>query len=177
MTAIHGLIQENIRLLQQAAAVIEPMTDDCYLAEESPAVSSVAKHFRHIFNHFEAILSADGNAVDYETRQRGTEIETQRSAALDKIRNLIVQMEKLSTTASDTTPLSIERIIRNADGMIRTTQYPTSLARELDFVHQHTVHHYAMIALILRQYGVAVAPDFGMSPATLRFNASVTTHN
>jgi hypothetical protein len=44
----------------------------------------------------------------------------------------------------------------------------SSLARELQFTLSHTVHHYALIALILRLQGFAPPADFGVAPATLQ---------
>jgi hypothetical protein len=45
----------------------------------------------------------------------------------------------------------------------------SSVARELQALSTHTVHHFALIAVALRAHGVEVPPDFGYSPATLRF--------
>jgi len=44
----------------------------------------------------------------------------------------------------------------------------SNLARELQFLASHTVHHYALIALTLTALGVPVDADFGMAPSTLR---------
>ncbi len=44
----------------------------------------------------------------------------------------------------------------------------SSLRRELHFLLSHTVHHYALIAMILARHGVEVEPDFGVAPSTLR---------
>jgi len=47
----------------------------------------------------------------------------------------------------------------------------SSVARELQALSSHTVHHFALIAITLKGYGVEVNPGFGVSPSTLRFDA------
>jgi hypothetical protein len=40
--------------------------------------------------------------------------------------------------------------------------------RELQFLLSHTVHHYALMALILRLQGFNPAAEFGVAPSTLQ---------
>lgn len=173
MTAESGLIRDNISLLGQALQVLAKLSDASYTHEVSAAMSSAAKHFRHIFNHYDALLGARGDKIDYETRERGTEIETSRAAAERKAHELTAALPGLTMKFSEGAVLQIERVIHSADGRLQALNYSSSLARELDFVHQHTVHHFAMIALILQHQGVDVPAEFGMSPSTLRFNAAL----
>jgi hypothetical protein len=43
----------------------------------------------------------------------------------------------------------------------------STVARELQFLLSHTVHHYALIALILRLQGFEPGEEFGVAPSTL----------
>jgi hypothetical protein len=46
----------------------------------------------------------------------------------------------------------------------------SSAGRELQFLISHTVHHYAVVAILLRLQGCDAAaenPDFGVAPSTL----------
>ena len=45
----------------------------------------------------------------------------------------------------------------------------TSLGRELEFLISHTVHHYALMAVIAGQQDAALPVDFGLAPSTLKF--------
>ena len=47
----------------------------------------------------------------------------------------------------------------------------SSAMRELEFLHSHTVHHHALVAEKLNSFGIKVATDFGVAPATLKFRA------
>ena len=46
---------------------------------------------------------------------------------------------------------------------------PSSVARELQFLVSHTVHHYAVIAAMLRPQGIEPGVDFGVAPSTLKY--------
>jgi hypothetical protein len=48
---------------------------------------------------------------------------------------------------------------------------PSTLGRELEFLRSHTVHHYALIALIFRAHEASVPSSFGVAPSTLRYQA------
>ena len=58
------------------------------------------------------------------------------------------------------------RICDDSDqGVLRTS----SVARELDFLQSHTIHHYAIIAMLCRLQNVVVEQGFGVAPSTLRY--------
>jgi hypothetical protein len=40
------------------------------------------------------------------------------------------------------------------------------MARELGMLLSHTVHHYALIAMLLRARGIEPPADFGVAPST-----------
>jgi hypothetical protein len=42
----------------------------------------------------------------------------------------------------------------------------STLARELRALASHTIHHYALVAVVLRLRGVAVPAHFGVAPST-----------
>jgi hypothetical protein len=44
----------------------------------------------------------------------------------------------------------------------------STVARELQFLLSHTIHHYALIALVLRLQGFTTGEEFGVNPSTLR---------
>lgn len=47
---------------------------------------------------------------------------------------------------------------------------PSSLGRELVFLHSHSVHHFALIVIIviiLKQRGITVEQNFGIAQSTL----------
>ena len=65
-------------------------------------------------------------------------------------------------------PFRTSRATRGT-GIARPAAAPSSLARELQFLTSHTIHHFAVIALILRAMDVEVDREFGVAPSTLRY--------
>ena len=161
-----GLILENLAALQQAVDLIEQITDDQYTSNEHPIFSSgVGKHVRHILDFYAAFLNAENDRVNYDTRQRSPDVETSRKAAVDKIRET---MDALKSVAHPDAHL----VSKNDDCGERdpAIEYsPSSVGRELQFLASHTVHHYAIVAMILHSLGVTIPKDFGIAPSTLAY--------
>lgn len=168
MTDLAKLIRENILLLEEGVRLLGSLADTDYTRAE-PGVSAVGEHFRHIVNHYDALLSG-GSRIDYDTRERANRVASDRQLALAKLRELIGRL-----AAVDFQPaLTVERLLTSANGQLETVSMQTSPGRELDFLISHTTHHYAVIALILRARNFSVGPDFGMSRSTLRHLAGET---
>src|SRR5437667_2882419 len=76
-----------VAVLRQLAEVVRAMTDEQYRTKPVGVVSShVGGHVRHCLDHVEALLAGvEQGEVDYDRRQRGTDVETRRVAALDAI--------------------------------------------------------------------------------------------
>jgi hypothetical protein len=45
----------------------------------------------------------------------------------------------------------------------------SSISREIEFVHSHTVHHHALIAEKLSSQGIETGRYFGVAPSTLEY--------
>lgn len=150
------LIQDNIAALQQLAGVISSLGDEQYAENLSSAESSIGSHARHILNHYEALLGPERDTIDYDQRERGTSIERNREEALLKIDGLIRELGFHDGSA---------------DRPLIVSDSASSFSRELKFVHQHTIHHFALIALFMKQFALPVPHDLGMSPATVKFLA------
>src|SRR6516162_7733754 len=77
-----------VAVLRQLADVIRAMTDEQYRRKPVGVVpSNVGGHVRHCLDHVEALLAGlEEGEVNYDHRRRGTEVETNRQAALDVIR-------------------------------------------------------------------------------------------
>lgn len=91
-------------------------------------------------------------------------IETDRCHAIHEIRQLIVELREI---------LPIFRIapilISTEDGSTRESWCGSSVVRELAFLRSHTIHHYSLIAVLLRFEGIEPGEEFGVAPSTLRY--------
>ena len=126
--------------------------------------SSIGSHVRHNLDHYTSFLAGlETGEINYENRQRETIIETDRNAAMSLIVETCKSLEglngytgefKLWVTGGE-----------NNEGMWATT----SISRELEFLMSHTIHHYAIVAIMCRLEGLNVQEDFGVAPSTLRY--------
>jgi hypothetical protein len=163
------LISTNIDWLKQALSLVHQVDDVHYrLAPQGLSPHRVGSHLRHVLDFYDCFL--DGlvsSHVDYDARQRDENVESNRHAAVRKIRTIMQRLQELPTGAGDS--VILVRAENTTDVFIRST-----VGRELQALSTHTIHHFALIAITLRVHGFAVDPAFGMSPSTLRFHAERT---
>lgn len=152
--------------LEQLASVVAALTPETYQARLLPSASgSIGEHVRHCLDHVAALVSADPScSLSYDRRDRGTALETDPAQALDylKILRIKVAVGRWSTRLDE--PIAVTSTV--APGVAATGM--STLARELAFVLNHTIHHQAMIGLLATLQGCAVPEGFGFAPSTPR---------
>src|SRR5215471_4486526 len=86
----HVLITSVIEVLNQGEALLSELDDESYVRTLPTAFNaSIGGHYRHCLDHFRALLdSAQGGNLNYDHRDRGTLVETDRFAALNATRAL-----------------------------------------------------------------------------------------
>jgi uncharacterized damage-inducible protein DinB len=158
-------VQQLITTQRQLADVIDSLTDDQYRQKPVGLVpSSVGGHVRHCLDHVQGVLAAaETGQLNYDHRERGTEIELNRSAALRLIRQKEGKLERL-TWLKSSFPLQLTALLSPS---LPPVTVATSLGRELAFVLSHTVHHSALVAVMVKLLGQSVPERFGYAPATI----------
>lgn len=158
-------VEPLISVLRQLADLLYATSNDQYTMKPVGVVnSSIGGHVRHCLDHVDALLA--GNCVghmSYDDRQRGTDVETSRSAALQAI-------ERQERELQEILHLSVDQPIRLKVLMAATSPsilVESSLGRELAFVMSHTVHHNALIGVIAKVLDISVPDRFGCAPSTL----------
>ena len=154
------------RLLDELESLLNEVATEVYCARFATEVSgSVGEHVRHCLDHISALLAADpSNTLSYDRRHRGTAVETDPAEGLRQILQLKSALDAWSTRTLDE-PIRVTSMISpSGDGV---TGWST-LARELAFVVSHTIHHQAIIGILLAIHGHAVPERFGHSPSTPR---------
>jgi uncharacterized damage-inducible protein DinB len=154
------------RLLDELAALLSGMSTDVYRARVASEVSgSIGEHVRHCLDHVSVLLAVDAAVtLSYDHRHRGTAIETDSTAALQRIEQLGKALAEWPTRSMDG-PVRVEsRISPSGEAVVGWS----TLARELAFVVSHTIHHQAIIGLLLDFQGKPVPSRFGHSPSTPR---------
>jgi uncharacterized damage-inducible protein DinB len=156
------------RLLDELDSLLSEVASEVYCARFANEISgSIGEHVRHCLDHVSALLAADSSAtLSYDRRQRGTAVETDPAEAVRQILRLKRGLEAWSTRSLDET-IRVTSMISASGASV--TGWST-LARELAFVMSHTIHHQAIIGVLLAVHGHAVSDRFGHSPSTPRRN-------
>ena len=160
------LIFNCINLLEEGMRLLERLDDEVYAKTSvlSPR-GSVGAHVRHCLDFYRSFLNGlESGRIDYNCRQRDLLIETGRHHAISEISQLIAELREI---------VSIFRIapilISTEDDSDRDSWCGSSLVRELEFLRSHTIHHYSLMALLLRFEGIEPGEEFGVAPSTLRY--------
>jgi uncharacterized damage-inducible protein DinB len=150
------LLQRGIRALGQLSATQYAGARDGH--------SSAGAQFRHILDHYAALFEGIGEGrVNYDARRRDRAIEHDPSAAALDAQRWIEALDQLDVAHGK------RRVLVHSDsggGPDCADWRESSIGRELQFLTSHTVHHYALIKLLLEWHGVSLDRDFGMAPST-----------
>lgn len=152
------------KVLQQTAAVVQSIDTAAYTSRSNAFHGgTIGAQVRHCLDHIRAVLSGVATgSVDYDNRQRETQVELDPVAAANEFNLLRKQLVTLRTTQDQ--PLKVRmRVAVDQPGV----QSVSTLGRELAFVLSHTIHHGAMIAAMIIAQGGSVPQDFGFAPSTL----------
>jgi hypothetical protein len=153
--------------LEGLASVVAAVSPDAYGARLFPASSgSIGEHVRHCLDHVAALVSADpSSCLSYDHRERGTAVETDPVQALRSLQllRLKIAVGRWSTRLDE--PICVISHVAQGGAMLSGM---STLARELAFVLNHTIHHQAMIGLLATLLGCDVPDRFGFAPSTPR---------
>jgi uncharacterized damage-inducible protein DinB len=155
--------------LRQGQRLVARLDDDAFCAPQ-PALSrsSVGAHLRHVMEHFTSLLDGTpAGLVDYDLRARDALLENDRSAAIAALHSI----EQALAQDSMRRDCDLLVLVDSGERGMRTRSR-SSLQRELQFCIAHTVHHYAIVALLLRARGIEVESGFGVAPSTQKHDAS-----
>jgi hypothetical protein len=159
------MIGEMIEVLQQGRDLLRQIDDNSFLCTIPPMFNyGIGSHIRHCLDFYTCFLRGLETAhIDYDNRERDEWVEKDRTAAIHKMDAIIKQMSELVIT-NEQMIISV----RLEDAAINHQWSHSSIARELQSLKSHTIHHYALIAVLLRLQGIEPVEGFGVSTATLR---------
>lgn len=120
-------------------------------------------------DHFRSLLdSATAVELNYDRRERGTLVESDRFAALHATRTLREDYEHLDP-ACLLRQLSVT--CKTSNSTIGSQTSPSTVGREVMYSVAHTVHHYALIGIMGGIMGLKLPAGFGVAPSTLKHQA------
>jgi len=160
------LTRDLALVLEQGDRLLQGLDPELFVRSPEPlAESGIGAHLRHGLDFCLRLLEGvrDGT-VDYDARERDPRIEQDPEHARAALREAIRGVETLAN-AEEGRPLRV----RSDAGAGEEPWQRSTLGRELKFVLSHTIHHYALIAMCLRHFGLEPEPEFGVAPSTLRY--------
>ena len=155
--------------LAQCEAMLQTLSAADY-CRQSDGLSSIGAHLRHILDRYHCVFAGLARRmIDYDSRQRDRTVELNKEAAAFAIASLQRRLHDLDVL-KDGGETSAELIIRESvDPRAAAIDVPSTLERELMGLVSHTVHHLAIIAMMLRQLGYQPGENFGKAASTIAF--------
>lgn len=169
MHATRVLTAQNIEFLRQGRQLIQGLSDELYQEGVPPlGKSGVGCHFRHCLDFYSCFAEGlSQGRIDYDLRDRDSGVEKNRKRAVETIDSIIEILESLAEKAPEhPLEVSVDCPGETAGGPFWSR---STLLRELQMLSGHTVHHYALIAVLLRARGFDPGAEFGVAPSTLTF--------
>lgn len=150
-------------VLDELARAIGPLTPTEFSLRPRATSGSIGGHVRHCLDHVDALERAlqDGRCC-YDHRQRGTPVEHDPGAALARLTACRARLERVHDAVLARS-LDLEVCVSATGTVVRTR---TTVAREAAYVISHTVHHAALIGVLLEDQGLAVPNRLGVAPTT-----------
>lgn len=157
-----------INIVNQINGILTSIEDQLYKAPLAIYNgSSIGQHFRHIYDFFRCLArGAAQQTVDYAQRDRDVRIEQDPLFAMSAF---LQELEYL-LTLEEYTSVRVRGDFSTQSDATRP-EYPSSLGREITFLHDHAVHHLAIIKIALQIEAPELIKDhtFGVAPSTVKF--------
>ncbi len=160
-------------ILSQVVDFIGLLDDERYVQESRVFDGGTAgQHIRHTLDHFRSsILTPAAEMIDYDHRERGVAVETDRAAALTEIAQL-----RSALAGLDEDQLTVEmraQVMCSGDG--RCAELETTRGREIFFALHHAIHHNAILKAMAGEFGIELDAGFGMAPSTINFESGLAS--
>jgi hypothetical protein len=167
-----ALIGAVIEVLSQGETLLEEVANESYSRKLSAVFhASIGGHYRHCLDHFRSLLDAAvAGDLNYDHRERGTLIESDRFAALNATRGLREGYQRLSVNCLERR-LNVTCKTSYASSSSQVSQ--STVGREIMYVVAHAVHHFALIGIMGGLMGLNMPAGFGVAPSTVKHQADL----
>jgi uncharacterized damage-inducible protein DinB len=128
--------------------------------------ASIGQHLRHVLEFYSCLIeSLESGIINYDNRKRSKQVETNPSAAITAIDNIISVLDG----GLKCVDLTLQGNFGAIGGTIVSIR--SSVYRELAYNLEHSIHHQALIKVGLKEQGIErlIGAGFGVAPATIRF--------
>ncbi len=151
---MHKIFAELEFQLDMLTCLINNLSDLDY-KKGGKHIHSIGSHLRHMVEYMNILINTDfQNPLDYASRPRNNRLETDRMYAV----------AQLST---------IKEHLYKEDRVLHIVEddeiYTSSYNREMLYMHEHIVHHCALLKIELNELEyIDIDPCFGYAKSTLK---------
>jgi hypothetical protein len=131
--------------------------------------SSIGQHVRHTIEFYQCLCEqAPLGFIDYDARARDLRLETDAVFAQSAIDALLQQIAQIRENQA----LKLQSSLGEEVAVI-----PTTVARELVYMAEHAIHHFAIIKIALREQfpQVSLPLHFGVAYSTIKYQSQTAT--
>jgi hypothetical protein len=138
--------------------------------ESKQAYAAIGPHLRHCVDHMQCLLRGlESGVVDYDAREREEILEIDASRMRQRLARLADELREIDP-AGLRRPLRV-RMTAALGSPPETVE--SNLEREIVFLSGHNIHHIAIMALLVREHGVAVPEGLDMAFSTAEYLRAV----
>lgn len=142
------------------------MDELCFLKPQNGHSFSgaICSHSRHVIEFYEQFLSSYRlEQINYDFRKRDLKLEQSKKLFETALNKLIIELDLLVLDEN-----------QSIFTRINEYTYTSSIGRELSYLSEHTVHHFAIIRFIAESNGFNFSnyPDFGIAESTSIYRLS-----
>lgn len=167
-------IQDNISILEQGIDLLGTIEPQDYTKHCSQCFdSNIGGHFRHNIEHYQNFLGGyKEGIIDYDDRARDWRIENDLAFTCETIKEIIQQLEHLGQLEQSVIQQELRIKMDSGSTQCNENGSQSTIQRELQFLLSHTIHHYALIAVICNIFEYKLPKEFGVAPSTLKYQDS-----
>ena len=155
--------------LEQGIELASSLDPETFARAIPPGKSGVGSHLRHMADFVRAFTGGVRmGRIDYDARRRNECLEREPAHAVQLLRELLAELEALDLSRANA--LGQPVLVRTEappDAGPDEHWFGSTVGRELAALVSHSVHHYALVALALRQFGLEPPLDLGVAPSIL----------
>lgn len=162
------LQQTNQHILTQLRDLINTLSYEAY---SSPLAllhgSSVGQHVRHTLEFYQCLFEqAPLGFVDYDARNRDLRLETDLAFSSIFVEQLMVWLSQ---------PIEDEILLMKVFFEEESQNIQTTLMRELIYVVEHAIHHFAIIKIALKEEfpEIELSSNFGVAHSTIKYRENL----
>ena len=160
------LLEGCIRSIEQCGQLLQLISAEAYV--DSPGgTSSVGAHIRHILDRFHCFLAGmPAGSIDYDARKRDKSIENNLDAATFALVSISRRIDTMAALDDLGTSITVRESVHHQGAAVTMT---STVGREMMGLVTHSIHHLAIIALIVKSYGYEMDSDFGKAASTILY--------